>query len=157
MRAMVRRITGTEIFRQIIETADNAADAVEDAAFLAGASIDAGSDVRLPAPLIALAQLVLDGATSFQRTLETAPLVHRGGGREPVKDFLEAADHVVSIEHQTDQRERDVTVALLAAPIDGRQMYLIDAITRHLEEAADALMRASMMLRDHILGEVMFE
>jgi uncharacterized protein Yka (UPF0111/DUF47 family) len=83
--------------------------------------------------------------------------VHRGDSREPVQKFLKAADRVVSVEHHTDTRERDVIVALMAAPIDCRQLYLFGAITRHLERAADCLLRASLTLRDHILGEVMLE
>jgi uncharacterized protein Yka (UPF0111/DUF47 family) len=153
----VRRIAGTEIFRRIVEIADDAADELEDASFLAAVAIDGGVNAPLPPPLIELAQVVLDGARSFQRTVQIAPAVHRGGGHEPVQDFLEAADRVVTMEHQTDLRERDVTVALMAVPIDCRQLYLVDAITRHLEEAADSLLRASLTLRDYILGEAMFE
>ena len=83
--------------------------------------------------------------------------MHRGGGREPVQNFLEAADRIVTVEHQTDMRERDVTVALMVSPVDCRRMYQVGAIAGHLEEAADALLRASLTLRDHILREVMFD
>jgi len=64
---------------------------------------------------------------------------------------------LVTVEHQTDARERDVTVALIASPIDSRQLHLFGEIARHLEEAADAMLRAGLMLRDHIMGNVMFE
>jgi hypothetical protein len=111
----------------------------------------------VPTPLVELAELVLEGACSFQRAVEAAPRVHRGGGREPVQNSLEAADRIVTVEHQTDMRERDVTVALMVSPVDCRRMYLVGAIAGHLEEAAGALLRASLTLRDHILGEVMFD
>jgi uncharacterized protein Yka (UPF0111/DUF47 family) len=157
IRSTVQRIAGTEIFRRIVEIADDAADELEEAAFLAAVPIDGGLNAPLPAPLVELAQFVLDGAKSFQRTVEVAPLVRRGGSREPVQNFLEAVDCVVTVEHQTDLRERDVTVALMAAPIDCRHLYLVGAIARHLEEAADSLLRASLTLRDHILGEAIFD
>jgi hypothetical protein len=41
-------------------------------------------------------------------------------------------------------------------PLDCRQLYLISGIAHHLEAAADALLHASLKLRDHIIGDVMF-
>ena len=157
IRSTVQHIAGTEIFRRIVEIADNAADALEDAAFLAALTVDGGVTAQIPAPLVDLAESVVDGARSFQHAVEAAPLVHRGGGRDPVQNFLEAADRLVTIEHQTDARERDVTNALMVSPIDCRHLYLVGQIAHHLEEAADALLRAGLTLRDHVLGEVMFD
>jgi len=73
-----------------------------------------------------------------------------------MQQFLEAVDHVVTIEHQTDEREREVTVALVGSDIDCQHLHLLSGIAAHLEAAADALLRASLIMRDHILGEVMF-
>ena len=157
IRSTVQHIAGTEIFRRIVEIADDAADALEDAASLAALTVDGCVTTEIPAPLVNLAELVVDGTRSFQRAVEAAPLVHRGGGRDPVQNFLEATDRLVTIEHQTDARERDVTNALMVSPIDCRHLYLIGQITHHLEEAADALLRAGLTLRDHVLGEVMFD
>jgi len=157
IRATAQRIPGTEIFRRIVEIADDAADHLEDAAFLAAVSPDGGVVYQVPAPLAGLADLVLEGAQSLRRAMAAAPEVHRGGSREPMCNFLEAADRLVTVEHQTDARERDVTVALIASPIDSRQLHLFGEIARHLEEAADAMLRAGLMLRDHIMGNVMFE
>jgi uncharacterized protein Yka (UPF0111/DUF47 family) len=100
---------------------------------------------------------VAESAKAFQRAVQSAPRVQRGGEREPMQYFLEAVDRVASIEHQTDEKERDVMSALIATAIDCRQLYVVEAIVRHLEEAADSLMRAGLMLRDHILAEVTFE
>jgi len=157
IRSTVQHIAGTEIFRRIVEIADDAADALEDAAFLAALAVDGEVTAQVPAPLVELAELVVEGAKSFQRAVEAAPLVHRGGGRDPVQNFLEAADRLVTVEHQTDARERDVTVALMGSTIDCRHLYLVGEIAHHLEEAADALLRAGLTLRDHVLGEVMFD
>jgi uncharacterized protein Yka (UPF0111/DUF47 family) len=65
-----------------------------------------------------------------------------------MQQFLEAVDHVVTIEHQTDECERAVTAALVRSDIDCRQFHLIRSIASHLESAADALLRSSLMLRD---------
>jgi uncharacterized protein Yka (UPF0111/DUF47 family) len=157
VRTTVRRISGTEIFCRIIEIADDAADELEDAAFLAAIDIGDSSNVVCPEPLIGLTQLALDGARAFQRAVDAAPLVHRGGAREPVQSFLEAVDLLVTVEHKTDAMERDVAVALVGTAIDGRQLHLFSQIAHHLERATDSLLRASLILRDHVLGQVLFE
>jgi uncharacterized protein Yka (UPF0111/DUF47 family) len=96
------------------------------------------------------------GAHAFQRALGAAQYVHRGGERENMQQFLEAVDHVVTIEHDTDEREREVTAALVGSDTDCQHLHLLSGIAAHLEAAADARLRASLILRDHILGEVMF-
>jgi uncharacterized protein Yka (UPF0111/DUF47 family) len=155
-RMTVRRIPGTEVFRRILEVADDAADDLEDTAFLAGLLASRATCLELPAPLLGLADLLVDSAQAFQRAVGAAQFVHRGGPRENMQQFLEAIDHVVTVEHQTDERARAVTAALVGSDIDCRQFHLVDGIANHLESAADALLRASLMLRDHVLGEVMF-
>jgi uncharacterized protein Yka (UPF0111/DUF47 family) len=155
-RLTVRRIPGTEIFSRILEVADNAADSLEDAAFLAGVLPGTATQLQPPAPLLALVDLLVEDAQAFQRGLGAAQYVHRGGAREYMQQFLEAVDRVATIEHQTVERERAVTAALVESDIDCRGFHLISGISSHLESAADALLRASLMLRDHVLGEVMF-
>jgi uncharacterized protein Yka (UPF0111/DUF47 family) len=156
MRSTVRRISGTEIFCRIVETADDAADNLEDATFLTTLLFDNMSPAELPEPLLVLADLVADGARAFRQTMETAQYVHRGGERDAVQRFLEAADRLVTVEHQTDERERAVTTALMKMPLDCRQLYVLGGIAHHLEAAADALLHASLKLRDHVLGDVTF-
>jgi uncharacterized protein Yka (UPF0111/DUF47 family) len=156
LRAAVRRISGTEVFRGICETADDAADHLEDAAFLTGLLFETAPPADIPEPLLALADLLADGCQAFRRTMDSAQYVRHGGDRAAVQRFLEAADRVVSVEHQTDERYRVVTAALMTADLDGRQFQTLGAIAHHLEAAADALMLASFKLRDHVLGDVMF-
>ena len=155
-RLTVRRIPGTEVFRRILEVADDAADDLEESAFLAGLLSRRVMCTNLPAPLLGLADLLAEGAQAFQRAIAAAQYVHRGGPRENMQQFLEAIDQMVRVEHQTDERERAVTAALVGSDIDTRDFHLIDGIADHLESAADALLHASLMLREHVLGEVMF-
>jgi hypothetical protein len=105
-RVTVRRIPGTEIFRRILEVADDAADDLEDSAFLADLLSGEASCLELPTPLLVLADLLVDGAHAFQRAIGAAQYVHRGGARENMQQFLAAIDHMVTIEHATDERER---------------------------------------------------
>jgi len=155
-RVTARRIPGVDVFRRILEVADDAADELEDSAFLAGLLAECGSHGALPAPLLTLSNCLVEGAQVFQRLVSSAQYVHRGGERETMQRFLEAVDRMVTIEHQTDEQERAVTAALVSAVLDCRYLYLVSGIANHLESAADALLRASLILRDHVMGEVMF-
>jgi uncharacterized protein Yka (UPF0111/DUF47 family) len=150
----VRRIAGTELFGRIVETADDAADELEDAAFLARLLEESVPPVALPEPLLTLADLLAEGAQAYRRSLELAQYVHRGGEGDAVQRFLEAAERIVTVEHQSDERERAVTTLLMQGPLDPRQLYLLGAIAHHLEGAADALLHASLQLRDHVLADV---
>jgi len=58
--------------------------------------------------------------------------------------------------HFRSAEQRLLANAARHAGINWRQFHLISGIASHLEAAADALLRASLMLRDHVLGEVMF-
>jgi uncharacterized protein Yka (UPF0111/DUF47 family) len=156
MRVTARRIPGMETFCRILEVADDAADDLEESAFLAGLLARCDAHAELPAPLLALSNCLADGAQVFQRLIGAAQHVHRGGERETMRQFLEAVDRMVTIEHQTDEQERAVTTALVSSETDCRQLHVVSGIANHLEAAADALLRASLMLRDHVMGEVMF-
>ncbi|MGC2203976.1 MAG: DUF47 family protein [Stellaceae bacterium] len=155
-RLTVRRIPGTEIFCRILEVADDAADNLEDSAFLAGLLAARGTRLEPPTPLLTLSDLLVEDAQAFQHAIGAAQYIHRGGPREHMQQFLEAVDRVATIEHETDERERAVTAALVGSDTGYREFHLISGISSHLESAADALLRATLMLRDHVLGEVMF-
>ena len=155
MRATVRRTAGTAIFCRALEVADDAADALEDAAFLGGLLADAAPSSGLPPPLLELAGLVVAASDAFCRFLKFAPDMHRGAAREQIENFLATADELVTIEHQTDAKEREVTTTLFQTASEWRQLHLLSGIAHHLEMAGDALLHASLMLRDHVLGETL--
>ena len=93
-RLTVRRIPGTEVFGRILEVADDAADDLEDLAFLAGLLSARATRLEPPAPLLALSDLLVEDAQAFQHAIGAAQYVHRGGPREHMQQFLEAVDHV---------------------------------------------------------------
>jgi len=155
-RAMVRRVSGTTAFLRLLEVADDAADQLEDAAWLAGLLASAEAPLDLPPALDGMAELAADAANALRRATETAQYIHRGGTRESVQSFLEAVDRLATVEHRTDEKEREVIAALIASDRGHREFYLISGIAHHLESATDSLLRAGFVLRDHVLGEVMF-
>ena len=112
----------------------------------------------LPPPLMELAALATEGSGAYRRFLELAPAMHCGAPRDAIETFLAAGgDGLAPVEHATDAKEREVTRALLAcAAPDPRRLYLVGGIARHLEAAVDALLHASLVLRDHVLGDILF-
>jgi len=156
VRSTVQRIGGGDILRRIVEIADDAPDELEDAAFLSSVKVACDDPQPRPEPLIRLAELMVAGAQYYERAITAAPLLRRGA-REPVQEFVEAVEGLVTVEHQTDAIEREVVVALMAAPIEPRLLYLFQNIGHHIETAVDALMRAGLTLRDHVLGDAMFD
>ena len=78
-----------------------------------------------------------------------------GSPREEVQDFLEAIDRIIGVEHQTDDAHRRARSSILTFSGDFRQWHLITDLADNLEEAADALMRSALILRNYILGEIL--
>ena len=154
-RQLAHRVHGSEALSRLIEEADDAADNLEEAAFL----LTLISSDRRPAPWFEpvqdLAGLLVQGVQEFVKCLKAAEHIHRGSAHEDMKDFLEAIARVSAIEHQTDDANRVVVRTVVREITDTRDLYLFTEIARVLEEAADALNRGVFILRDHILEEVM--
>jgi uncharacterized protein Yka (UPF0111/DUF47 family) len=138
----------------LVVTADDAADGLEETLFWMS---------LLPSAVVAetsgalndLASLVLQGAQEYLKAVENARRLHRASPREQVADFLEAVDRILTVEHQTDDAHRRAQARVLEFAGDFKQWHLVHSITDRLEEAADALLRSALGLRDYILGEVL--
>ena len=153
-RAAVKQADSGQFFCELVESADDVADELEEAAFhltLAPTHMAAG----LHEPLQALAGLLVEGAQEYVKVLETARFVRRGAAREDMQDFLEAIHRIMAVEHQTDTVERGVEAALVAGVQDFRQLYVLTETAKNLEQAADGLMHVGLKMRDHALGQVM--
>jgi hypothetical protein len=117
--------------------------------------LPAGAAGNTAEPLAELAGLVLQGAQEYLKAVENARLLHRASSREQVADFLQAVDRIITVEHQTDDAHRRAQAGILGFPGDFRQWLVISGVADRLEEAADALMRSVLVLRDHVLGVVL--
>jgi CHAD domain-containing protein len=143
---------------ELLAADDDVADALEEAIYrtslLAPNAPPPGAGGR-SGPLRDLPGLVLQGAQEYLKAVEGARTLHRGSPREVVADFLEAVDRIVTLEHQTDEAHRRAQAAVLGYPGDFRQWHLTAGIADKFEEAADALKRSALLLRDYILGKVL--
>ena len=163
VREMVRRRPDHAVFRRVLEIADDAADGLEDAVFLLGLFPPAdghgsgkgsqGGDA-VAAQLQALGDTLVDAAQDWVRAVGHAGHIQDPGGQEDAEGFLTAVDAIGVAEQRADELERALTVALVSDAGDFRQLHVAASIGAALEAASDALKLASLVLRDHVLGEV---
>ncbi len=160
VREIVQRRADHAPLLQLMEAADDAADQLEDTAFLLellAGSNPSGAPIEA---LTVLADLLLEAAQEWVKTLAHATHVDHAPGSSPgkqedVDDFLTAIDRVAALEHEADDAERALTYAAVQDAQDFRQLHLYAEMGSGLEEAADALKRASLFARDHVLGRVL--
>jgi uncharacterized protein Yka (UPF0111/DUF47 family) len=150
-REAVRRRPDFGLFLSILEAADDAADELEDAVFLL--DLDTLQGKALDA-LQTLADLLAEASQEWIKALGHATQIGRAAARAETEDFLTAIDRVSALEHSADDAERALTVAAVQHAEDFRQLHLFTALGARFEAAADALKHASLLLRDHVLEDV---
>jgi uncharacterized protein Yka (UPF0111/DUF47 family) len=150
-RTALDQATGPSPIMRLLGEADDVADALEEAAFLLTLIPDSPTRRTSLEALRELADLMASGAQGYVTCLECARDIHHLGTRDSVDAFLVAVDGVVAFEHQSDERERTATAALLAAAGDFRELHVLSEMTRCLGDAADALARCALILRDYVL------
>lgn len=156
-RAAARRADGMSFFAALIESADDVADDLEDAAFnlTLATSPDLGlGQIKMPPPLAELSGYLVQGAREYVMLLETARHIRRGGSREDTQDFLEAFHRIASLEHLCDDAQRALKRVLLAETGRFADLYGTLEAGRKLEHASDHLLLVAITLRDHIFGQV---
>ena len=150
----IRRRPELQPFQGLIEAADDAADELEEAAFLLGL-LDTADNHRTVESLQSLGSILADASQEWVKALGHAQHVQRHGLRDDVDDFLTAIDRLAALEHDADAAERDVAVVGLKKATDFRELHVLSEVRQGLGEASDALKRASLLLRDHVLGDVL--
>lgn len=155
VRQLARRTSRPEVYAGLLHAADDAADGLEEAAFLMQHLTDVPPCGALIAPVQLLAGLLVAAAQESVKMFAAASHVTRAGEREDLQDFFAAVERVVAIEHETDDAERAVTSALLKSEGEVRTVLLLSRLGAVLEDAADGLCLSALKLRDHVLNEVM--
>jgi uncharacterized protein Yka (UPF0111/DUF47 family) len=159
-RDAARRRPDRAIFQTLLETADDAADHLEDVVFLLDLLANGKSDLHKPGgetleALRGFAALTVEATQEWIRALAHAAHVTNPASREDTDDFLTAIDRVAALEHDADDAQRKVTSLAIEHTKDFRQLHLYTAISDGLEESMDALKHASLALRGHVLSEVL--
>jgi uncharacterized protein Yka (UPF0111/DUF47 family) len=145
------------LFR-LLETADDAADELEEVAFLTELLAASDPEGEALQALGALADLLVDGTQEWIKALSHASHLDRPGGltsQNDVGDFLTAIDALFALEHCADDAQRALTHVVVEKARDFRQLHIYSRIGDSLEEASDALKWAGLNARDYLLGNVL--
>lgn len=154
--AVRRRTEYTPLFR-IVEAADDAADELEEAAFLLELLAESNAQGEPLHALETLADLLVQGTEEWIKALSHATQGYSPAGagvglRNGADEFLIAIDRLSELEHSADDAERALIHAMVQHARNFRQLHMYAEMGRSLESAADALKWAGLMTRDHLLG-----
>jgi hypothetical protein len=101
-----------------------------------------------------LAYCLLDASQEWIKALGHASQIGRPAGAAETEDFLTAIDRISVLVHAADDAQRNVAATAVQHARDFRQLHLFAAIGGKLEAAADAIKHASLILREHVLDDV---
>jgi uncharacterized protein Yka (UPF0111/DUF47 family) len=154
--AVRRRSEYTPLFR-LVETADDAADELEEAVFLMELLAESKAEGEALQALGSLADLLVETAREWIKALSHAagtysPPTGLPGARRDTDDFLIAIDRMCELEHSADNAERALIRASVQRARDFRQLHMYAEMGRSLEAASDALKWSGLIARDHLLG-----
>jgi uncharacterized protein Yka (UPF0111/DUF47 family) len=154
--AVRRRAEYTPIFR-VVEAADDAADELEEAAFLLELLAESKGQGEALLALEALADSLVEGTGEWVKALSRAAhgYTPRGAGAiadGDADDFLIAVDKLSELEHAADDAERALIHSAVQRARNFRQLHVYAEMGRSLESAADALKWAGLMIRDYLFG-----
>jgi len=156
-RTDARRSERSQFFRTLIESADDIADELEDAAFHLALTPPEAAAAELHAALRPLAAFAVESVQEYLKAVETARTLHRGSPREDTHDFLEAIHRIMTLEQRSDEVHR-AAKGLVPAHAGGfGALFGFIECARNLESANDALMHTGIELRDYVLGEMVVE
>lgn len=145
-------LEGDNFIVQLMNEADDIADDLEEAVFHITLSPKApGAAITA---LCKLVEPVSNASRQFVKALAASRHAWRGAPREDMEDFLQAVHTIRSMEHASDQAERDVKRILASGSQPYAEVFGIVEAARNLEEAADGLMHVALLLRDHVMGKV---
>lgn len=153
-REVVRRRPDHQVLLPVLESADDAADQLEEAAFLLELLLKTDVKAWANEALGGLSDLLVEDAQEWIKALGHALYID-GRAHGDADDFLVAIDRIGALEHQADDAERALRYAAVQHAQDFRQLHLCSEIGRSMEAAADALKRSSLITRDYVLGAVL--
>ena len=154
-REVAGRITETDPrLRLVIDQAEAALDALDEAAFLLSLAPDLDDGAALTAPLAVLADCAVESAGQMARACEAASRAP-SGRRDDATSALQAIDAVCAAERAADAAEREMIAALMRAPPPDPRLAILGVELAHtIERATDDLAHSALALRDHLLGEL---
>jgi uncharacterized protein Yka (UPF0111/DUF47 family) len=137
-------------FTNIIEKADDVADALEEATFLFSLIAEGhhkGWQGEVRDKLTRLVERAYEAMRDHVKALSMAGILSDGGTAEDHEAFVSVSWRAVEAERQCDELLRDVRRALARHVDDARTLHLTTDFASAIESASDALLTASFGIR----------
>jgi uncharacterized protein Yka (UPF0111/DUF47 family) len=144
-------------FLRLIESADDTADALEEAAFLfslIGEGRHKGWTPEIRAALLRLAGQVLDATQDHVRALAIARTLGEDSTADDQAEFLTTCWRVVNAERACDALTRELRRLLVGQIEDAATLQLATDFAAALEESTDALLRTGYALRELVFARI---
>jgi uncharacterized protein Yka (UPF0111/DUF47 family) len=146
------RAAGLPDLLAIIDSAEQAIDELEQAAFVVSVTPD-GVAAAVLEGLARLCRLAIDGAEALVKAADAA--IDCPEGRQvDAEDALAALTAVVECEHAADQVEREVFAAALAQGQAGGALFAAVEAARCLERSTDWFARAGEAIRHNLMTDL---
>lgn len=142
---------------QVIERADDTADALEEAAFLfslIGEGHHRGWSEEIRAGLLRLAAQVLEATQDHVRALVIARTLGSDSTADDQAEFLTVCWRVVNAERACDSHTRALRRLLVNQIDDAATLQLTTDFGAALEKSTDALLRTGYALRDLVFARI---
>ncbi|MGZ3273538.1 MAG: hypothetical protein ACXU8S_02865 [Phenylobacterium sp.] len=151
-RTLAKRIGEADRLRQVIDQAEEALDALDEAAFLFTLLTDSVDQAQIE-HLAALAEIAVESTGRLVAACEAASRAP-ADRREDTNEALQAIDAACAAERDADAAERRLlSVLLRGSAADGRAAIPGTELAHAIERSTDHLAHAALALRDHLLGE----
>lgn len=137
----------------VADGAEEANDALEEAAFLLSLMPPEGRESQSLQPLADLADIAIESIAHLIRAVEASYNLPEGLQAD-VTDALRAVNAVTEQEKKADAALRTAMARFVSTGGEARVLVLQMEIARALETATDHLAHAAFALRDRILGEL---
>lgn len=154
VRALPKRIETADLFLKYLLVADDAIDALEEACFYTTLFYPSAGTQVIIKELTGMADLSLKGCQGYLRALIAARNITGGNGRAEMRDFLNAVDRVVGIEHACDEALRKARRTIILSSTDHQELFISFELARLIEESTNFLMKAVFVMRDSVLERV---
>ncbi len=151
-RGAIRRSQASATVARLVDTAEEAVDELEQAAFFASL-VPLELAPNLAGPLGELCKAALTGTEAAARGLVAAGAIAEGDSIDS-NDALEATDRLSELEHRADTAERAVTRIVLQGGGEVGASLSVLELARALERAADRLSAVGHLLREHVLADL---
>jgi uncharacterized protein Yka (UPF0111/DUF47 family) len=150
-RAIVRRFNASAIVAQLVDTAEDTVDELEQAAYIASLAPPV-IDRTLNEHLATLADAAIGGIEAAVSGIDAAAEVSQGR-RADVDDAFNATRRLIDMEHAADDAERAVTGAVLRNDRAEGALCVLE-LARAIERATDRLARIGHLLHEHVMTDL---